>query len=100
MNSKTDTLAARRAALVERCADQRAQVAYGYASLASPAALGTIPAVMVEHRKTALVAAGVAAGLFIFRPKWAVGIATGAMSAYQLARRLLPVLRWKGFEVH
>lgn len=100
MKAKTDTLAARRAALVERCADQRAQVACEYASLASPATLGVVPALLNRHRKTALVAAGVAAGLFIVRPKWAAGIATGAVSAYQLAQRLLPMLRWKGFEIH
>jgi hypothetical protein len=93
-------LAARREALQERCANQRADLAHDVAMLGSPAVLGVIPAYATRHRKAALVVAGVAAGLFLTRPKWAVGIATGAVSAYKLAQRVLPVLRWKGFEVH
>ena len=93
-------LAARREALVARCADQRAALAHDMAQLTAPDTLGLIPAYAVRHRKAALLAAGVAAGLFIFRPKWAVGVATGAVSAYTLAQRLLPILRWRGFEIH
>ena len=98
--AKSPDLAARRAALVERCADQRTQLGQEMAQLTAPDTLGLIPAYAVRHRKAALLAAGVAAGLFILKPKWAVGLATGAVSAYQLAQRLLPVLRWKGFEIH
>ncbi len=99
MAEPTD-LAARREALVARCADQRAALAQDVARLTGPDTLGLLPAYAMRHRKSALLAAGVAAGLFIFRPTWAVGVATGAVSAYQLAQRLLPVLRWKGFEIH
>ncbi|MCA1856996.1 hypothetical protein LE190_13830 [Massilia oculi] len=100
MPSKLDTLAARRAALVERCADQRAQLAQEVAQLSSPRTLGLIPAYAARHRKTALVVAGVAAGLFLTRPKWAVGSVTAVVSAYKFAQKLLPVLGWKGFEIH
>ena len=100
MASKSPSLAARRAALVARCADQRASVAQEYAALTSPDTFGVVPAYAIRHRKTALIVAGVAAGLFITRPKWVVGTATAVVSAYKFAQKLLPVLRWKGFEVH
>lgn len=98
--SKSAALAARREALVARCADQRALVAHEVAMLSSPQTLGLIPAYAARHKKTALVVAGVAAGLFLTKPKWAVGGVTAAVSAYKFAQKLLPVLRWKGFEVH
>ncbi len=100
MASKPHDLAARREVLVARCADQRALLTQDYAQLASPATLGAIPAFAIRHKKAALIVGGVAAGLFITRPKWAVGAVTAAVSAYQFAQRLLPVLRWKGFEIH
>lgn len=100
MASKSLELAARREALVARCADQRARVAQEVAMLGSPQTLGLIPAYAARHQKTALIVAGVAAGLFITRPKWAVGSVTAAVSLYKFAQKLLPVLRWKGFEIH
>ncbi|VXB47551.1 hypothetical protein [Massilia sp. 9I] len=100
MPSDSSTLAARREALVARCADQRALVAHEVATLSSPDTLGMIPAYALRHRKAALVVAGVAAGLFITKPKWAVGSVTAVVSAYKFAQKLLPVLRWRGFEVH
>jgi hypothetical protein len=100
MASESRELAARREALVARCADQRALVAQEVAMLSSPQTLGLIPAYAARHKKTALIVAGVAAGLFITRPKWAVGTVTAAVSAYKFAQKMLPVLRWKGFEVH
>ncbi|MEW6761630.1 MAG: hypothetical protein AB1437_12455 [Pseudomonadota bacterium] len=100
MASKPQELAARREALVARCADQRALLAQDYGQLASPATLGAIPAYAIRHKKAALIVGGVAAGLFITRPKWAVGTVTAAVSAYKFAQKLLPVLRWKGFEIH
>jgi hypothetical protein len=100
MNAKARALAERREALLARCADQRAQVAQQFAILRSPEALGALPAYLNRHKKTALTAAGVAAVLFVLKPKWTVGIATGAVSLYKLAQRALPILKWKGFEVH
>lgn len=100
MASDSLDLAARREALVSRCADQRAQVAYDYAMLSSPQTLGLIPAYAARHKKTALIVAGVAAGLFIAKPKWVVGSVTAVVTAYKFAQQMLPVLRWKGFEVH
>ena len=100
VDSDKPTLAARRAALVARCADQRSLIAHDVASLSSPETLGVIPAYASRHKKTALIVAGVAAGLFITRPKWAVGTVTAGVSLYKFAQKLLPVLRWKGFEVH
>lgn len=99
MASKPD-LAARREALVARCADQRTLLARGYGQLASPDTLGAVPAYAIRHKKAALIVGGVAAGLFITRPKWAVGTVTAVVSAYKFAQKLLPVLRWKGFEIH
>ena len=100
MASKPQDLAARREALVAKCADQRAQLAQEVAMLSSPQTLGLIPAYAARHRQTALIVAGVAAGLFLTKPKWAVGSVTAVVSAYKFAQRLLPVLRWRGFEVH
>ncbi|QOY95319.1 hypothetical protein IM543_05485 [Massilia sp. UMI-21] len=100
MASKSADLAARREALVSRCADQRTQVAYDFAMLSSPQTLGLIPAYAARHKKMALIVAGIAAGLALAKPKWMVGSATAVVSAYKLAQKLLPVLRWKGFEVH
>jgi hypothetical protein len=100
MASRPLDLAARREALVARCADQRTLVAHEVAALTSPDTLGLLPAYALRHKKAALVVAGVAAGLFITRPKWAVGTVTAAVSAYKFAQRMLPVLRWKGFDVH
>ncbi|MDK6076408.1 hypothetical protein [Massilia varians] len=100
MASKSLGLAQRREALVARCADQRAQVAQEVAMLSSPQTLGLIPAYAARHQKTALIVAGVAAGLFLTKPKWAVGTVTAVVSAYKFAQKLLPVLRWRGFEVH
>lgn len=100
MATKSADLAARREALVARCADQRTLVAHEVAMLGSPQTLGLIPAYAARHQKAALIVAGVAAGLFITKPKWAVGSVTAVVSAYKLVQRLLPVLRWKGFEVH
>lgn len=94
------TLSARREALVARCADQRALLAHDVATLSSPDTLGLIPAYALRHRKTALIVGGVAAGLFLTKPKWAVGTVTAAVSAYKFAQRMLPVLRWKGFDIH
>ena len=100
MASDATDLAARREALVARCADQRALMSHEAATLSSPETLGLIPAYVLQHKKVALIAAGVAAGLFITRPKWAVGSVTAAVSAYKFAQKILPVLRWRGFEVH
>jgi hypothetical protein len=100
MPSKSLHLAARREALVARCADQRAELAQEVALLGSPEVVGLIPSYAMRHRKAALVGGGVAAGLFLVRPKWAVATATAAVSLYQFAQKMLPVLRWKGFEIH
>ncbi|MEH6435257.1 hypothetical protein [Massilia sp. DD77] len=93
-------LAARRTALVAECAAQRAVVAHEFAVLKSPETLGVVPAYVSEHKKTALIVAGVAAGFLATKPKWAVGVVTAGVSLYKFAQRMLPVLRWKGFEVH
>lgn len=100
MAAKSLELAARREALVARCADQRALLAQEVAMLSSPQTLGLIPAYAARHQKTALIVAGVAAGLVLTKPKWAVGSVTAAVSLYKFAQKLLPVLRWKGFEIH
>jgi hypothetical protein len=100
MSNKSQELAARRAALVARCAEQRAIVAHEFAVLKSPETLGVIPAYLGQHKKAALIVAGVAAGFLATKPKWAVGIVTAGVSLYKFAQKALPVLRWKGFEVH
>ena len=100
MGTKSGMLAARRAELVARCAEQRALIAHDFVMLKSPETLGVVPAYVTEHKKTALIVAGVAAGFLATKPKWAVGLVTAGVSLYKFAQKLLPVLRWKGFEVH
>ena len=110
MASKSTDLAARREALVARCADQRALVAQEVAMLSSPQTLGLIPAYAARHRKTALIVAGVAAAAramldlpfltFGLHPvglavSVAVGVAVTVVAALVLlARRVDQVLPW------
>ena len=100
MATRSQQLAARRAELVALCAEQRFLVAEDIARLKSAETLGVVPAYVAQHKRTALIAAGLAAGFLATRPAWAVGIVTAGVSAYKFARKTLPVLGWKGFEVH
>ncbi|AWL04633.1 hypothetical protein ACFOHT_12115 [Massilia oculi] len=98
--SSNDTLAARRRLLAAQCAEQRAMMAHDVALLRHPADMGGAPAFVAQHKTSLLAAAGLGLGFLVTKPKWVVGVATGALSAYKLAQKVLPVLGWRKFEVH
>jgi hypothetical protein len=91
--NKTD-LAARRAALIERCAEQRVGLAYELDALRPSKALAGLPlaGVVVANRKLALGAAGAALGLVLMRRKRLAGVAASALSAWKMARGALGVI--------
>lgn len=91
--NKTD-LAARRAALIERCAEQRVGLAYELDALRPSKALAGLPlaGVVAANRKVVLGAAGAVLGLVLMRRKRLAGLATSALSAWKMARGALGVL--------
>ena len=98
--SSNDTLAARRRLLAAQCAEQRAMMAHDVALLRHPAEMGGAPAFVAQHKTSLLAVAGLGLGFLVTKPKWVVGAVTGAVSAYKLAQKVLPVLGWRKFEVH
>lgn len=98
--SSNETLAARRRLLAAQCAEQRASMAHDVALLRHPADMGGAPAFVAQHKTSLLAAAGLGLGFLVTKPKWVVGAVTGAVSAYKLAQKVLPVLGWRKFEVH
>ncbi len=98
--SSNETLAARRRLLAAQCAEQRALMAHDVALLRHPAELGGAPGYVAQHKTAVLAAAGLGLGFLITKPKWVVGVVTGALSAYKLAQKVLPVLGWRKFEIH
>ena len=87
-------LAARRAALVERCAEQRVGLAYELQALRPSKALAGHPLMgyVAANRKLVLSAAGAVLGLVLMRRKRLAGLATSALSAWKMARGALGVL--------
>jgi hypothetical protein len=98
--SSNETLAARRRLLAAQCAEQRSMMAHDVALLRHPADMGGAPAFVAQHKTSLLAAAGLGLGFLVTKPKWVVGVATGALSAYKLAQKVLPVLGWRKFEIH
>jgi len=88
------SLAARRAALVERCAEQRVGLAYELQALRPSAALADHPVAgyVAANRKLVLGAAGTLLGLVLLRRKRVAGVATSALSMWKMARGALGVL--------
>ncbi|MEN3277468.1 MAG: type secretion system protein TrbD [Massilia sp.] len=94
MNSERTPLAVRRAHLVAECARQRGDMADQLNALKAPVErIGEAGSFILEHKKSVLAGAGVAAGLLLARPKWVLGLATGGMSAWKIVRNALPVVR-------
>ena len=88
------SLAERRAALVERCAEQRVGLAYELQALRPSTALAGHPVAgyLAANRKLVLGAAGTLLGLVLLRRKRVAGAATSALSAWKMARGALGML--------
>jgi hypothetical protein len=88
------SLAARRAALIERCAEQRVSLAFELNALRPSYALAGHPVAgfVANNRKVVLGAAGTALGLVLLRRKRLAGLATSALSVYKMARGALGVV--------
>ena len=87
-------LATRRAALIERCAEQRVGLAFEIKALRPSNALAGHPVVgyVAANRKLVLGAAGTVLGLALMRRKRLAGLATSALSVYKMAHGALGVL--------
>jgi hypothetical protein len=84
------SLAARRAELVERCAEQRTGLAYELQSLRPSNALGhPLAGYLVGHKKLALGALGTTLAL---ARKRLLAVAGSAMSAWRMAQGALAML--------
>jgi hypothetical protein len=87
------TLAARRAELIERCAEQRTGLAYELQSLRPSSVLGLpVAGYVVGHKKLALGALGAGLGLALLRRKGLMALAGSAMSAWRMAQGGLALL--------
>jgi hypothetical protein len=91
-------LAARRAALIERCAEQRVGLGYEVKALGAGLRPSTVlaghPVVgyVAANRKLVLGAAGAVLGLVLVRRKRLAGLATSALSAWKMARGALGIV--------
>ena len=87
------TLAARRAELVERCAEQRNGLADALQSLRPSNALGhPIAGYVVGHKKLVFGALGGMLGLALLRRRSLMAVAASGMSAWRMAQRGLALL--------
>jgi hypothetical protein len=87
------SLSSRRAALVERCAEQRTGLAYELQSL-QPAAMLDHPVAgyVVGHKKLVLGALGATLGMALLRRKSLMALAASGMSAWRMAQGALAML--------
>jgi hypothetical protein len=87
------SLAARRAELVERCAEQRTGLAHELRALRPSAVAGhPIAGYLVGHKKLALGALGATLGLALVRRKCLLALAGSGMSAWRMAQGALGML--------
>lgn len=87
------SLAARRAELIERCAEQRTGLAFELQSLRPSNALGhPLAGYVVGHRKLVLGALGTTLALALLRRKRLLALAGPAMSAWRTAQGALAML--------
>jgi hypothetical protein len=87
------SLAARRAALIERCAEQRTGLVHEVQSLRPSTLLGhPLAGYVVGHKKLALGALGAGLGLMLVRRKRLLALAGPAMSAWRMAQGGLAML--------
>jgi hypothetical protein len=92
MSNSTAHLAARRAQLIEQCAQQRESVAQDLAVLRSPFSLDGLRARLGANKKLLLAVAGVALGVVATRPKRLLALAARGLSLLQVVRKVLPLL--------
>ena len=87
-------LTARRAALIEQCAEQRVGLAYELDALRPSTALAGLPLAgyVAANRKLVLGAGGAVLGLVLMRRKRLAGIATSALSVWKMARGALGIV--------
>jgi hypothetical protein len=87
------SLAARRAELIERCAEQRAGLACDLQSLRPSNALGhPLAGYVVGHKKLVLGALGATLALALVRRKRVLAFAASGMSAWRMAQGALAML--------
>jgi hypothetical protein len=78
--------------LVALCEQQRQEMRQEFAELKAPVSADGIRTYLATHRKMLLGVAGVALGLVATRPKRLLSLAAAGMSAWKVARGLLPLL--------
>jgi hypothetical protein len=93
VNNHPDSLAQRRAELVELCAMQRVYLAEEVAALKSPLGGAGLGAIAGAQKPMLLAAAGVALGLLVTRPKRLLSALAGGLSVWKVARKVLPMLQ-------
>jgi uncharacterized protein (DUF779 family) len=87
------SLAARRAQLIERCAEQRTGLAYELRALRPSSPLGhPIAGYLVGHKKVALGALSAVLGLALVRRKRLLALTASSMSAWRMAQGALAML--------
>src|SRR5207237_7618456 len=87
------SLAARRALLIERCAEQRTGLAHELKALRpSNAYAHPVVSYLAGHRKVALGALGTVLGLALMRRKRLLALAASGMSAWRMAQGALAML--------
>jgi hypothetical protein len=87
------TLSARRAELLDRCAEQRAGLADELASLRPSNLLGhPVAGYLVGHKKLVMGALGATLGMALLRRKRLLAVAGSAMSAWRMAQGGLAML--------
>jgi hypothetical protein len=92
MNNQPVSLAQRRAELVEMCAAQRSFLAEEFDALKSPFGGHGVGGWLGTNKTMALAIGGVALGLAVARPKKLLSLAAAAVSAWKVARTVLPML--------
>jgi hypothetical protein len=88
------TLAARRAALIAECAEQRAGLADAVLALRPVNAIGhPLAGFVVGNKKLVLGAAATTLGLLLTRPRRLLGFAGTALSGWKTVRGLLQAIK-------
>jgi hypothetical protein len=93
VNNHPNSLAQRRAELVELCAQQRVYLAEEVAALRSPLGGAGLAGMLGARKPVMLAVAGVALGLLVTRPKRLLSALAGGLSMWKVARKVLPMLQ-------
>jgi hypothetical protein len=92
VNNHSNSLAQRRAELIELCAAQRAFLSEEVAALRAPLGGAGLAGMLGARKPVLLAAAGVALGLLVTRPKRLLSALAGGLSVWKVARKMLPML--------